>query len=233
MSATQFRAAVEAKDHEGMVAALSPDVVFHSPVTFKPFEGKEAVGFVLGAVMQVFEDFTYTDELREGETTALVFEARVGDRSVQGIDLVREDADGLIEDFTVLVRPLSGLTALAEEMGRSASARDDGLPRAGLERRRPAGEPPGRGRRAAGARREVLASSSTYDTDPVGEVLDQPRSSTRASGSRPTSSPSRCSTPARRSSASSAASPAASATARARSTSTSCCSATASTAPSA
>ena len=123
MSATQFRAAVEEKDHEGMVAALSPDVVFHSPVTFKPFEGREAVGFVLGNVIQVFEDFRYTDELREGDTTALVFEARVGDRSVQGIDLVRENADGLIEDFTVLVRPLSGLTALAEEMGKRLGAR--------------------------------------------------------------------------------------------------------------
>ena len=123
MSATQFRAAVEAKDHAGMVTALAPDVVFHSPVTFKPFEGVEAVGFVLGAVLQVFDDFRYTDELREGETVALVFEARVGDRSVQGIDLVRENADGLIDDFTVLVRPLSGLNALAEEMGKRLGAR--------------------------------------------------------------------------------------------------------------
>jgi len=123
MSATQFRAAVEAQDHDGMVAALAEDVVFHSPVTFKPFEGREMVGFVLGNVMQVFTAFSYTDELREGETTALVFEAMVGDRSVQGIDLVRENADGLIDDFTVLVRPLSGLTALAEEMGKRLAAR--------------------------------------------------------------------------------------------------------------
>ena len=123
MSATQFRAAVEAQDHDGMVAALAADVVFHSPVTFKPFEGREMVGFVLGNVMQVFTEFAYTDELREGATTALVFEAMVGDRSVQGIDLVRENADGLIDDFTVLVRPLSGLTALAEEMGKRLAAR--------------------------------------------------------------------------------------------------------------
>ena len=116
MSAAAFRAAVEARDHEAMTAALAPDVVLHSPVTFKPFEGREAVAFVLGAVMQVFEDFTYTDELNAGAVFALVFRARVGDRDVEGIDLVRENADGLIDDFTVLVRPLSGLTALAEAM---------------------------------------------------------------------------------------------------------------------
>ena len=122
MSATQFKAAVEARDHPGMVAALAPDVVFHSPVTFKPFEGRDMVGHVLGEVLQVFQEFTYTDELREGDTTALVFEARVGDREVQGIDLVRVNADGLIDDLTVLVRPLSGLTALAGEMGKRLGA---------------------------------------------------------------------------------------------------------------
>ena len=122
MSATQFKAAVEARDLAGMVAALAPDVVFHSPVTFKPFEGRDMVGHVLGEVLQVFQEFTYTDELREGDTTALVFEARVGDRDVQGIDLIRLNADGLIDDLTVLVRPLSGLTALAGEMGKRLGA---------------------------------------------------------------------------------------------------------------
>lgn len=123
--AAQFRAGVEARDIDAMTAALAEDVVFHSPVTFRPFEGRAAVGHVLAAVMQVFGDFRYTAELHAGETTALVFEARVGDRSVQGIDLVREDADGRIDDFTVLVRPLSGLTALAEEMARRLGPRPE------------------------------------------------------------------------------------------------------------
>lgn len=123
--AAGFRAGVEAGDIDAMVAALAEDVVFHSPVTFRAFEGREVVGHVLATVMAVFEDFRYTGELRAAETTALVFEARVGDRSVQGIDLVREDADGRIDDFTVLVRPLSGLTALAEEMARRLAPRPE------------------------------------------------------------------------------------------------------------
>ena len=118
MAAHPFRAAVEARDFDAMVAELAPDVIFHSPVTFKPFEGREATAMVLGAVLQVFDEFRYTDELSGDGTLALVFEARVGDRQVQGLDLLRFDADGLIDDFTVMVRPLSAALALRDEMGR-------------------------------------------------------------------------------------------------------------------
>jgi hypothetical protein len=116
-AADRFRAGVEAGDHEAMVATLAPDVVFHSPVTFRAFEGRDATAHVLAGVMRVFSDFRYTDQLEAGEGVhALVFRATVGDREVEGIDLVRIDADGLIDDFTVLVRPLSGLNALAARM---------------------------------------------------------------------------------------------------------------------
>lgn len=112
-----FRAAIEARDPEAMRACLAEDVVFNSPVAFKPYVGREAVGGVLGAVAQVFEDFRYTDEFESGDTHALVFEARVGDKAVQGLDLLRNDEQGLIREFTVMVRPASGLMALGEAMG--------------------------------------------------------------------------------------------------------------------
>jgi hypothetical protein len=121
-AAERFQAGVEAGDIEAALTVLAEDVVLHSPVTFKPFEGQAAVGHVLRTVSEVFEDFRYVDHLTAGPTSALVFEARVGDRQVQGIDLVRENGDGLIDDFTVMVRPLSGLTALAEEMRRRLGA---------------------------------------------------------------------------------------------------------------
>ena len=108
-----FRTAVEAKDFAAIVAALSPDVVLHSPVTFSPFEGREAVTAVLRVVFDVFEDFTYTDELTSGPTTVLVFTARVGDLRVEGVDLLRDAENGSIADLTVIVRPMSGLQALA------------------------------------------------------------------------------------------------------------------------
>jgi hypothetical protein len=113
-----FREAVEAQDIEQALECLAPDVVFNSPVAFKPFEGKDAVSGVLRAVFQTFEDFEYTDELAAGEDThALIFRARVGDKKLEGIDLLRLNGDGLIDDFTVMVRPASGLMALGEAMG--------------------------------------------------------------------------------------------------------------------
>jgi hypothetical protein len=116
-AAERFRAAVEAMDHAAAVETLAEDVVFHSPATFKPFEGRDATAFVLAGVMRVFTNFRYTDQLQSaGNVHALVFRADVGDRQVEGIDLVRVNDDDLIDDFTVLVRPLSGLNALAARM---------------------------------------------------------------------------------------------------------------------
>lgn len=118
MSHDGFRAAVEAGDLDAMVDALADDVVFHSPVTFKPFEGREAVSVLLGVVVRTFEDFRYTDELDGEGTKALIFQARVGDKQIEGLDLLRFDAAGKIADFTVMVRPLSATMALAEAVGK-------------------------------------------------------------------------------------------------------------------
>lgn len=112
-----FRSAVESLDLERMIALFREDAVLHSPVTFQPFEGRAAIERLLGILLQVFEDFRYTDEL-EGEdgTLGLVFRARVGDRELEGLDLIRFDEAGRIRDFTVMVRPRSALEALLREV---------------------------------------------------------------------------------------------------------------------
>ena len=112
-----FREMVEARDLGALPGLLAEDVVLHSPVTFKPFEGRDVVVHVLRTVIEVFGDFRYVAELREGPLETLVFKARVGEREVDGIDLIRTREDGLIDDITVFVRPLSGLSALRDEMG--------------------------------------------------------------------------------------------------------------------
>jgi hypothetical protein len=118
-SADDFRNAVESGDRDGMVAALAPDVVFNSPVKHRPFEGREAVAALFGALLETFEDFRYTDEFDKADgSKALIFRARVGDRELEGIDILRFNGEGLVQDFTVMVRPLTGAIALAEEVGR-------------------------------------------------------------------------------------------------------------------
>lgn len=115
--AERFRTAVEAGHVDGMVELLAPTVVFNSPVTFKPYRGAENVAVVLRGVFEVFKDFRYVDELEGEEFHGLVFQARVGEREITGIDLIQATTDGRIAELTVMVRPLSGVIALAEAMG--------------------------------------------------------------------------------------------------------------------
>lgn len=118
-----FRAAVEARDVEAMRAALHPDVRFSSPAVFRPYEGRDAVMDVLRHVVEVLADLRYTDELSGAAGThGLVFEATVGDRQVQGWDYLTVDDDDLVTELTVMLRPLSGLIAVADAMGARLAA---------------------------------------------------------------------------------------------------------------
>jgi hypothetical protein len=66
----------------------------------------------------VFKDFRYTEQVEEADVAMLIFEARVGDRRVDGLDLLRFDDDGRVRELMVMVRPMSGMNALAEAMAR-------------------------------------------------------------------------------------------------------------------
>ncbi|MEU8125510.1 nuclear transport factor 2 family protein [Spirillospora sp. NPDC049024] len=111
-----FRAAVEKGDLDALPALLAEDVTFLSPVAFAPYEGRAAVTAILRAVTRVFADFRYVREIGGGRDHALVFKARVGDREVHGCDFLHHDDDGLIDEFCVMVRPLSGAQALSDAM---------------------------------------------------------------------------------------------------------------------
>ncbi|MFD4258137.1 nuclear transport factor 2 family protein [Streptomyces sp. NPDC058534] len=113
-----FRAAVEAHDIDAVEALLAEDVVFTSPVVFKPYRGKAITAAILRAVARVFEDFRYERVIGEagGRDHALVFSARVGDREIGGCDFLHLDGSGRIDELTVMVRPLSGAQALQAAM---------------------------------------------------------------------------------------------------------------------
>ena len=107
------REAIEAGDVSALAELFADDIVFRSPAVYKAYHGRDDVIALLGVVAQVFENFRYTAEWNDGNTTILRFEANVGDRELQGVDIVEHGAEGLVEQFTVMIRPLSGLRALA------------------------------------------------------------------------------------------------------------------------
>ncbi|MDG9724404.1 MULTISPECIES: nuclear transport factor 2 family protein [unclassified Streptomyces] len=113
-----FRAAVEAHDLDAVEALLAEDVVFTSPVVFKPYHGKVITAAILRAVARVFEDFRYERVIgqADGDDHALLFTARVGDREISGCDFLHIDESGHIDELTVMVRPLSGAQALQAAM---------------------------------------------------------------------------------------------------------------------
>jgi SnoaL-like domain len=111
-----FRRAAESKDLELLTETLREDVELHSPVLFRGFEGRDVVTQVLTHVAATLEDLAYTDELREGDTVALRFRARVGDRELEGIDFLELDEQGRVAVLTVFMRPMSALSAFNERM---------------------------------------------------------------------------------------------------------------------
>jgi hypothetical protein len=118
MRSDAFRAAAEAKDFAAAEDLFAEDAIFRSPAVFKPYEGREMIKVMLGAVVQVFEDFRYLEQVETDDAAVLMFEARVGDRTLQGVDVLKFGADDRITELTVMVRPMTGLQALAEEMRR-------------------------------------------------------------------------------------------------------------------
>ena len=112
-----FRTAVEARDPDAIAATLADNVVFRSPVAFKPYPGKAITAAILRGVLRVFEDFQYVRELSGGDRDhALVFTARIDDVTIEGCDFLHLDDSGLIDEFTVMVRPLSAAQTLAAVM---------------------------------------------------------------------------------------------------------------------
>jgi len=103
---------------------LHPKAVFRSPVAHTPYPTAPVVQLFLTAASQVFEDFVYHRELAgaDGTSVMLEFSAKVNGKALKGIDLIQFDAEGLIVDFEVMVRPMSGLQALADEMGKRMAA---------------------------------------------------------------------------------------------------------------
>jgi SnoaL-like domain len=113
-----FRRAVEAGDLDRIGELFAEDVVLHSPIAFRPYQGREMVAKIVNIVATIFEDFAYQREIgaETDDDHALVFGARVGELSIQGCDFLHTDADGMIDELTVMLRPLRAVQAFQEQM---------------------------------------------------------------------------------------------------------------------
>ena len=118
-----FRRAAETKDLDLLRETLAEDVVLHSPILFRGFEGRDTAMFVLANVIEVFEDFRYLDEVHGDGSVVLRFAAKVdGKFEIEGIDYLTLDDQGLVTDLTVFMRPQKAVVAFNELMGARLGA---------------------------------------------------------------------------------------------------------------
>ncbi|MGB8329090.1 MAG: nuclear transport factor 2 family protein [Polyangiales bacterium] len=104
--------------HERNVAALddvlAEDVVFHSPVVHAPQRGKQLTKLYLSAAIMVLgnSDFTYVREVVGDSDAVLEFTSEVDGIHINGVDIIHWNADGKIDDFKVMIRPLKAVNLL-------------------------------------------------------------------------------------------------------------------------
>jgi hypothetical protein len=113
-----FRRAVEAREFDTIGEIFAENVVLNSPIAFRPYQGRDMVAKIVTIVASIFEDFAFQREIgaETDDHRALMFDARVGELSIQGCDFLHTDGDGLIDELTVMLRPLKAVQAFEEQM---------------------------------------------------------------------------------------------------------------------
>ncbi len=114
---------VETQDATILDELLADNVQFHSPFVWKPKDGKAMTTIILTTVTQVFQEFRYVREILDENNWALEFEAKIGELTLRGVDLIRLNEEGKIIDFEVMIRPANALQALGLEMSKRLEQR--------------------------------------------------------------------------------------------------------------
>jgi hypothetical protein len=119
-----FGQALAARDLDGLVALLADDVVFHSPVINDPvFEGRDSVAALLAMILNAITVDEHTHELGDDRAGILVSNGRVLGKPIKTTTLLELDTDGKIREIWVMVRPLTGVVAIAEAIGSQLAER--------------------------------------------------------------------------------------------------------------
>jgi hypothetical protein len=133
LTPTPIRAAMEARDHAAVIDSLADDVVLRSPIFDKPFTGTDEASDLFAVLLEVLEPLEYLDEI-PGDPHVLHFRGEIDGTELEGIDLLRFDAQGKIKEITVLFRPFPGIAAFLSSTGPKLARRRVGGGRAALLR---------------------------------------------------------------------------------------------------
>lgn len=117
---------INSDDMNALDNIIAEEAVFSSPVVFTPMEGKEITMMYLHAAGQSFnmEKFRYTKEIHDGMNSVLEFETYIDDISVNGVDMIEWNQDGMISNFKVMIRPFKAVQKVQEKMVEALESLD-------------------------------------------------------------------------------------------------------------
>jgi len=118
MTLAAWHALVKARNPQGLAALLADDVVFHSPVVHTPQVGKAATVRYLTAAFHVLvnDSFRYLREVVGPCDAVLEFQVEIDGIVINGVDMIKWDADRKIVEFKVMIRPLKAINLLHQKM---------------------------------------------------------------------------------------------------------------------
>src|SRR3954447_16042431 len=112
-----------ARDARALIATFAPDVELRSPVTARPFRGREEVGELMTELLAVLDDIEYREVAFDGDAYLVRFRMRLDGRSVDVVDLMRFDEEGRLREIIVHARPLASVAVFAAVVGRRLGRR--------------------------------------------------------------------------------------------------------------
>src|SRR5690242_17418209 len=112
-----FEAAFRERDFSHATAHLADAVVFHSPVLVEPWRTKPVLERLGPAMVSIFDEFELRPALSDDDRAVALFGARLGETDVEGALALELGPDGLVREFSILIRPLPALKAVARAMG--------------------------------------------------------------------------------------------------------------------
>ena len=105
---------VDEWDMSGLDDLLADDAVFHSPVVHTPQRGKQLVKLYLNAAAMALYNshFAYVREVIGESDAFLEFTAELDGIHINAVDIIHWNAEGKIDDFKVMIRPLKAINLL-------------------------------------------------------------------------------------------------------------------------
>jgi SnoaL-like domain len=107
-------------DFRELPEIISADAVYHSPVEWHPYPGRELVCLLVRTAASVLEDFKYHRRFTDHDSAALEFTAHVGHEPLRAVHLLRFSAQNEITDIDLIARPAHGVMALGNAIGAKA-----------------------------------------------------------------------------------------------------------------